>query len=67
MQARIAERLRTEQSLSDDQINTEVDDNSVVLKGSVANMTQRDIAVQIAQSYAGNRKVVDRLEVKQHT
>lgn len=67
VQARISERLRTEQSLSEDQINTEVNDDAVVLKGSVANMAQHDLAVQIAQSYAGNRKVEDHLEVKQRT
>ena len=67
VQARIEERLRTEKRLSEDEISTEVDDNSVVLKGSVANIDQHDLAVRIAQRYAGNREIVDRLELKQRT
>ena len=65
--SRIEERLRTEKRLSEDEISTEVDDNSVVLKGSVANIDQHDLAVRIAQRYAGNREIVDRLELKQRT
>jgi hypothetical protein len=57
--------LRAEPALRGTNIDAEVNDTSVVLKGSVDTMTQHDLALRIAKSHAGNRKVVDRIKVRQ--
>jgi hypothetical protein len=67
VEGQILDQLRAEPSLSATNIDARVDDNSVVLTGSVDTMIQHDLAVRIAQSNAGDRKVVDRIKVKQQT
>jgi hypothetical protein len=62
VEGQILKQLREEPSLSGTNIDARADDNSVVLTGSVDTMTQHDVAVRIAQSNAGNRKVVDRIK-----
>ena len=51
--------------LSGTNIDARVDDSSVVLIGSVDTLAQHDLAVQIAQSNAAGRKILDRVDVKQ--
>jgi BON domain-containing protein len=46
-------------------IQAVVDDQSVTLTGTVKSESQREMALQLAQAYAGNRKIVDRLVVPQ--
>ena len=46
-------------------IQAVVDDQSVTLKGTVKSESQREMALQLAQAYAGNRKIMDRLVVPQ--
>src|SRR5215510_12450348 len=41
-----------------------VDDQSVTLNGAVKSEMQREMALQLARAYAGNRKIVDRLSVR---
>jgi osmotically-inducible protein OsmY len=65
VEGQIVDGFRAEPALGGTNIDAEVDDNSVVLKGSVDTMTQHDLALRIAQSRAGNRKVVDRIKVRQ--
>jgi hypothetical protein len=67
VEGQILSQLQAEPSLSGTNVYARVDDNSVVLTGSVDTMTQLDLAVRIAQSSAGDRKVVDRIKVKQQT
>jgi hypothetical protein len=65
VEGQIMKSFRAEPALGGSNIDAEVDDTSVVLKGSVDTMAQHDLAIRIAQSHAGNRKVVDRIEVRQ--
>ncbi len=67
VQDQIQEKLSTEPLLANADVNTKVDDSSVVLTGSVENAQQHEIVLRIAQSYAGDRQVVDKLEVRQKT
>ena len=46
-------------------IQTAVDDQTITLSGTVTSSSQREMARQMAQAYAGNRKIVDRLVISQ--
>lgn len=52
-------------SLPNSQLKAVVDDESVVVSGTVENERQHQMAIQIAQSYAGARKVVDKIMIKE--
>ena len=67
VQGQILDQLKAEPSLSTSNIDARVDDNSVVLTGSVNTVEQHQLAVRIAQSNAGDRQVVDKIKVKQQT
>jgi osmotically-inducible protein OsmY len=64
VEGKILDQLRAEPALSDTNVDARVDQNSVVLSGSVRNMAQHDLAVRIAQENAGSRNVVDKIKVK---
>jgi hypothetical protein len=63
----ITQHLSSEPALKNSNVDAKVDENSVVLSGSVGNEMQHDLAVRIARSYAGDRKLVDKIKVKQQT
>lgn len=63
----IVDKLRAEPRLSGTNVDAKVDDNSVVLTGSVDTAEQHDLAVRIAQASAGERNIVDKITVKQQT
>lgn len=44
-------------------IQSAVDDQTITLSGTVTSESQREMARQLAQAYAGNRKIVDRLMI----
>ena len=67
VEAQILDQLRAEPSLSGINLDAKVDDNSVVLTGTVDTMTQHDLAVRIAQANAGDRNIVDKIKVRQQT
>jgi len=67
VKGKIHDQLKAEPALSRTNVDARVNRNSVVLSGSVANMTQHDLAVRIAQENAGSRNVVDKIKVKQQT
>ena len=67
VEGQILDQLRAEPSLSGTNIDARVDDNSVVLTGNVDTLAQHDLAIQVAQSSAGNRRIVDKIKVKQQT
>lgn len=46
-------------------IQAAVDDQSVILTGTVKSQTQHEMALQLAQAYADDRKIIDRLVVQQ--
>jgi len=65
LEGRLVHQFREEPMLSGTNIDARVDDRSVVLIGSVDTLEQHDLAVQIAQSNAAGRKILDRVDVKQ--
>jgi osmotically-inducible protein OsmY len=66
-QQQITKHLSSEPALANTDLAAHVSDNSVVLTGSVATEEQHDLALRIAQSYAGDRKIVDRIKLRQQT
>jgi osmotically-inducible protein OsmY len=63
LQIQIQTALQKEPTLSGDSVNVSVSDDSIELNGTVASSKEKQTAKRIAQSYAGNRKVVDHLTV----
>jgi len=59
----IVQELLKMQGLSSKDIKVKVTDDKIVLKGSVPTGNQRALAEKIAQSYAGKRRVDNRLVV----
>ncbi|HZP24657.1 MAG TPA: BON domain-containing protein [Terriglobales bacterium] len=67
VQQQIQEKLNSEPALSDSAVSAQVNDNSVVMSGTVNSEREHRQALDIAQSYAGGRQVLDRIEVKGRT
>jgi BON domain-containing protein len=63
VQAQIQQGLNSEPMLRNSGVGVHVDDESVVLTGTVDSERQHDLALRIAQSYAGDRKIVDKIKV----
>jgi osmotically-inducible protein OsmY len=67
IQQQIQQGLNSEPMLRNSDVGVHVDENSVILTGKVASEQQHDLALRIAQSYAGDRKIVDKIKVTQAT
>ena len=67
VQQQIQDKLRREPALANTEIGVKIDARSVTLTGSVDTEMQRDLALRIAQSYAGHRKVVDKIKIQEQT
>lgn len=67
VQRQITMHLNSEPALERTNVDAEVTDSSVVLTGNVANENQHDLALRIAQSYAADRQIIDKVKVTQHT
>lgn len=67
VQQQIQNRLRDEPALKGFSLIATADDANVVLTGEVADNEQRYLAIRIARSYAGNRKVVDKIQMRSDT
>lgn len=63
LQGQIQQALQNETTLSNDKVTTNVTDTEIELTGTVATGKDKQTAKRIAQSYAGNRKVVDHIKV----
>ncbi len=61
----ITHRISQEPALANANLDAKVDESSVVLSGTVDTQGQHDMALRIAQSYAGDRNLVDKIKVKQ--
>jgi osmotically-inducible protein OsmY len=59
--ARVSMRLRWDKELADTSIQVEGKGGAVTLKGEVANLSQRQRAVALAESTTGVERVVDEL------
>ena len=58
IQEQIQKRLDSEPALNTSELQATVDDTSVALTGTVQNEQQYALAIQIAQSCAGERRIV---------
>lgn len=63
LEAEIANAMAHDAKLKDSSIRVKVDDEAVTLEGRAAGNEERLQAERLAQSYAWNRKLVDRIEV----
>ena len=58
----IQKRIRTNPAMATANVTARVNDSSVVLSGTVDSSRQHDLALLIAHSWAGQRKVVDQIK-----
>ena len=63
LKGQLESAFQAEPTLTGSNIQVSVSDTTVVLNGSVPSGKEKITAKRIAQSYAGNRKVVDKLTV----
>jgi len=61
----IQEHFNTEPALANTNVGVKADESSVILTGTVDSEIQHDLALRIVQSYAGDRTVVDKIQVPQ--
>jgi osmotically-inducible protein OsmY len=64
LQLELQAAFRQDPRLDGDNIISKVTDDSIDLSGTVSNGKNKQIAKSLAESYAGNRKVVDHLTVR---
>jgi Flp pilus assembly secretin CpaC len=67
VELQIREHFNAEPELANSNVQIKADESSVVLSGTVASDVQHALALRIAQSYAGDRKIVDKITVRQQT
>ena len=65
LQAQIQKALRSEPTLSSDNLTVLVSANTIELSGSVASGRARLTAMRIARSYAGSKWLVNHLQVRE--
>jgi BON domain len=63
VQQQIQQGLNAEPMLRNSNVGVDVDENTVILTGQVDREQQHDLALRIAQSYAGDRKIVDKIKL----
>jgi len=64
VEQQIQDKLNREPTLANTEIGVKIDAKSVTLTGSVNTENQRDLALRIAQSYAGHRKILDKIKIQ---
>lgn len=64
LQGQLQTAFKNDPNLRNDNVATNVTDATIELTGTVASGKERQTAKAIAESYAGNRKVVDHITVK---
>jgi len=67
VEQQIQEHFNAEPTLANTNLRIKADESLVVLSGTVDSDTQHELALRIAQSYAGDRKIVDKITVRQQT
>src|SRR5690348_17169759 len=58
----IQKRIKANPAMATANVTARVDDDSVILSGTVDNSRQHDLALLIAHSWAGQRKIVDQIK-----
>ena len=64
VQEQIQKKLSSEPALKNNQLSAQVTDDEVVVSGTADSNAERDVALRIAESYAGQRPVVNKVEIK---
>jgi BON domain len=67
VQQQIQQGLNSEPALRNSKVGVHANENFVILTGTVNTEEQHDLALRIAQSYAGDRKIVDKIKLMQQT
>jgi Flp pilus assembly secretin CpaC len=67
VQQQIQQSLNSVPALANTNVGVKTDESAVVLTGTVDSEKQHDLAVRIAQSFAGDRQVVDKIKIRQQT
>jgi osmotically-inducible protein OsmY len=67
IQRQLQKELGREPLLSSSNVRATVDDQNIVLEGAVDNRNQHDLVLQLAQSYAGQRRIVDKIVIREKT
>ena len=67
VEQQITTHFSSEPGLRDNNIDAKVSTDSVVLTGTVETEEQHERAVRIAQAYAADRQIVDKIKVRQQT
>jgi Flp pilus assembly secretin CpaC len=65
VQQQITDKISTEPGLADANVKVRVTISTVTLSGTVHDAAQHKAARQIAESYAGPRKIVDQVRIKE--
>jgi osmotically-inducible protein OsmY len=66
----VAEKLKKDldsknKAYAGSNIRAVVDDQSITLNGTVNSQSQHEMALQLANAYAGNRRITDRLVIRE--
>jgi osmotically-inducible protein OsmY len=61
LKSQIDSALKSDPTLTNSQLNADVNDTQITLSGTVPSGKEKVTAIRIVQSYAGNRKVVDKV------
>jgi osmotically-inducible protein OsmY len=64
VEQQIQNKFNSEAILANTNVGVKTDDKSVTLTGTVDTDAQHDLALRIAQSYAGDRTIVDKITVR---
>jgi hypothetical protein len=67
VEQQIQDKLNSEPTLANTKVSVRTNDRSVTLTGAVNTEQQHALALRIARSYAGNRKIVDKIKVQERT
>jgi osmotically-inducible protein OsmY len=63
----IQDKITSEPALANTNVEVKTDERSVTLTGTVDSQQQRNLAERIARSYAGDRKIVNKIKVAERT
>ena len=63
----IQNELNAEPTLRNTTIDVKADESAVTLTGTVNTVEQHDLAIKIAHSYGGSRKIVDKIKRRNQT
>ena len=67
VQQQIQKELNSEPSLANTNVKASANDSAVILTGIVDSERQHQLVLGIAQSYAGSREILDRIQVQGQT